>query len=110
MESIKIETKTNGYKAETLQKMIAKFEKAAAILFPGCRIRHFYYGDYLDMADIILGEEAGSDYGCFNITEKRVSFNSHCGMAENIRKFESMTYRDECFDGKLMEIAAGDND
>lgn len=108
--SIKVETKTNGYKAETLQRMIAKFEKAAEILFPGCKVRHFYYGDHLDMADIILGEEPGSDYGYFNITEKRVSFNSHCGNAENIRKFESMTYRDECFDGKLMEIAAGDND
>ena len=106
MKNIKIETKTNGYTAETLQEMIAKFEKAAGILFPGCIVRHFYYGDHLDMADIVLGEEAGSDYGYFNITEKRVSFNSHCGSRENIRKFERMTYNDELFDGKLMEIAA----
>ena len=108
MNSIKIETKTNGYKAEKLQEMIAKFEKAAGILFPGCTVRHFYYGDSLDMADIKLDETNGGVYGCFNITENRVSFNSHCGIAENIRKFESMTYQDELFDGKLMEIAAKD--
>ena len=66
MKTIKIETKTNGYKAEALQEMIAKFEKAAEILFPGCTVRHFYYGDYLDMADILLDEKAGSDYSQYD--------------------------------------------
>ena len=107
MKNIQIETKTNGYRAAALQGMIGKFVKAAGILFPGCKMRHFYYGDDLDMVDIVL---QNGDYGCFNITEKRVSFNSHCGDGENIRKFESMTYRDELFEGKLMEIAAEGSD
>lgn len=102
MSGIKIETKTNGYRAETIQEMITKFEKAAAKLFPGCTVRHFYYGDYLDMADVIL---PNGDYGYFNVTAKRVSFNSHCGSYENIRKMESMTYNDELFNGKLLELA-----
>lgn len=102
MNSIHIETKTNGYQAGTLQPMIGRFEKVAAMLFPGCTVRHFYYGDDLDMADIVLDN---GDYGYFNITENRVSFNSHCGHSETIRKMESMTYRDECFNGKLIELS-----
>lgn len=42
MKNIKSETKSNGYKAEGIQSMIGKFEKAAAQLFPGCTVRHFY--------------------------------------------------------------------
>ena len=99
---MKTETKTNGYRAEGIQEMIATFEKAAESLFPDCEIRHFYYGDYLDMADIKL---ADGDYGCFNITARRVSFNSHSGKDESIRKFESMTYNDELFNGHLFELA-----
>ena len=32
---MKIETTTNGYKAEKLQNMIARFNKAVKILWPG---------------------------------------------------------------------------
>ena len=104
MTGIKIETKTNGYRAETILDMISKFDKAAARLFPGCPVRHYYYGDYLDMADVVL---PNGDYGHFNVTAKRVSFNGHCGDGENIRKMESMTYNDELFNGKLLELAEG---
>jgi hypothetical protein len=102
MNNIKIETKTNGYKAEGLQEMISRFEKVAADLFPGCTVSHFYYGDHLDMADIGIGN---GNYAHFNITAKRVSMNGLTGMAEDVRKWESMTYNDELYDGKLIELA-----
>lgn len=102
MESIKIETKTNGYKAEGLQDIISKFERVAANLFPGCTLSHFYYGDFLDMADIGIGE---GNYAHFNITAKRVSLTGYAGMSKDVRKWESMTYNDELYDGKLMELA-----
>lgn len=103
MPGLNIIIKSNGYSAPKLQNMISVFQSAAGNLFPECTIRHFYYGDDLDMADIIL---PNGDYGYFNITANRVSFNSHCGDSENIRKFEKLTFRDECFDGKLFDLAA----
>jgi len=102
MNTIKIETKTNGYKAEGLQTMIAKFEKVAADLFPGCTVSHFYYGDHLDMADLIVRP---GDCCHFNITANRVSLNGYGGTHEDVAKWQSMTYRDELYDGKLMELA-----
>ena len=102
MNGIKIETKTNGYKAEGLQEMISKFEKVAAKLFPGCTVSHFYYGDYLDMADIGIGN---CNYCHFNIRANRVSINGYTAMSEDVRKFESMTYNDELYNGKLLELA-----
>ena len=106
MSSIKVETKTNGYKALGIQPMIEKFEKVASIFFPGCLVRHFYYGDHLDMADIVLNDSDDPDYAYFNITANRVSLNSHSCKPENMRKFESMTYQDELYNGKLIELAA----
>ena len=102
MNTIKIETKTNGYKAEGLQTMISKFEKVAAELFPGCTVSHFYYGDHLDMADLIVRP---GDVCHFNITANRVSINGYAGTDEDVSKWERMTYRDELFDGKLLELA-----
>ena len=102
MPRINIIIKSNGYSAPTLQRMISTFESAAENLFPGCTVRHFYYGDHLDMAEVVL---LNGDYGYFNITANRVSFNIHCGDSENIRKFEYLTYHDECFDGKLFKLA-----
>ena len=55
MNNVTVVTKSNGYKAEGIQNMIGKFNKAAARLFPGCTVHHFYYGDSLDMADVVLG-------------------------------------------------------
>ena len=101
MNAIKVETKTNGYKAEGLQEIIGKFEKVASLLFPGCTVYHFYYGDYLDMADIDIGEH---NYAHFNIRANRVSLNGYGGTSENCQIFELMTYNDELYDGKLMEL------
>lgn len=102
MESIKVETKTNGYKAEKLQKMICRFEKVAADLFPGCTVKHFYYGDDTDMVDIILGE---GNYAHFCIYAKRISLCGYTLTTEQFEKCESMTHKDECYNGKLMELA-----
>lgn len=99
---IKVETKTNGYTAETIQRMIEIFEKVSTRLFPGCLVRHFYYGDYLDMADIIL--ESGH-YAHFNIAEKRVSLCGYSCSDEELKKFQRMTYKDECYKGRLLELA-----
>ena len=102
MESIRTETKTNGYSAETIQAMIKVFETVASKLFPGCLVRHFYYGDHLDMADIVL--ESGF-YAHFNVTAKRVSLSGYSCSSEDLRKFQSMTYKDECYKGRLLELA-----
>lgn len=96
-------TKTNGYEADAIQDMIQKFEKAARTLFLGCTIRHFYYSDYLDMADIILKP---GEYAHFNIRADRVSMNGYTCRGEYLCKFGSLTYNDECHDGKLLEIAS----
>lgn len=103
MKSITIETKDNGYKAEAVQPMIHNFDKVAAFLFPGCTVRHFYYGDALDMADIVL--EPGR-YANFNITAKRVSLCGYTCSAAELEQFSSMTLNDECYKGNLLGLAA----
>ena len=97
-----IETKTNGYKAEGLQEMIRIFNKAAETLFGECTIEHFYYGDRLDMISITLPNR---NYGHFNLTANRVSFNGHtCSCDEGVR-FEMLTFNDELYKGNLFGIA-----
>lgn len=95
------ETKTNGYTAETIQEMIKIVEKVAEKFFPFCKIQHFYYGDYVDMATIVLKP---GEYAHFNICSDRVSLCGYTCSMENLRNFESMTYKDECYDGKLLEL------
>lgn len=102
MNIINVETKTNGYEAKGIQEMICRFEKVAADLFPGCTVSHFYYGDYLDMAAIRIGE---GDHAYFNIYKSRVSLCGYAGKSEDVRKWESMTHNDELYDGKLIELA-----
>ena len=106
MKDIKVEIKTNGYEAEGIQGMIGVFEKVVADLFPGCLVRHFYYGDHIDMADIILGEPGKANYAHFNITAKRVSLTGYSLTDEQLKKCESLTHNDECYEGKLFTLAA----
>ena len=100
-EKITIETKDNGYKAEAIQHMIKKFNKAAALLFSGCTVQHFYYGDTLDMANIVLSP---GRYAQFNISARRVSLCGYTCSNEDLEKFGSMTHNDELHDGKLLEL------
>ena len=106
MNGIRIETKTNGYVAAGIQSMIKTFEKVAAHLFPGCLVRHFYYGDHIDMADVIIGELGKGHYAHFNISANRVSLTGYTLTDDQLKKCESMTYRDECYNGKLMALAS----
>lgn len=106
MKQIKIETKSNGYKAEAIQTMIRKFEKAAAFLFPGCTVRHFYYGDTCDMVDVVDVVLRPGRYAHFNITAKRVSLCGYKCSSTELEQFGQLTHNDERYRGKLLEIAA----
>lgn len=98
-----IKTKTNGYKAEGIQEMIGIFEKAAAAIFPDCEISHFYYGDYLDMADIGLGD---GNYAHFDIRATGVRLNGYCAKTNELaRNYEKLTHNDELYNGCLFELA-----
>ena len=102
---MEITTKTNGYKVGTeLEEMIKRFESAAKKLFGAhiSAIEHFYYGDKLDMVTVRL---VNGNYGDFNLSAKRVSYTGcTCSHAEN-KTFEMLTHNDECYNGKLFEIA-----
>lgn len=103
MATITTETKTNGYKADGLQKMITIFEAAAARVLPGCAVSHFYYGDNLDMMDVSFN---GDSYGHFNLTANRVSLNGYGFPNDEVaEKFKSLTHNDELYNGKLLELA-----
>ena len=100
---ITIQTQTNGYKAEKLQNMIARFDKAVKKLWrDSVKVEHFYYGDTVDM--VTLHTEAG--YAHFNITQKRVSLTGLSAQDEvEFNLFKELTYRDECYTGNLLGIA-----
>ena len=107
MTNITIEIQDNGYKAENIQPMIAVFNKVAAKMFPRCTVRHFYYGDKLDMVNVeIKGNRSFPGYYAhFNISKNRVSLNGYTCDDESLMKFISMTHNDECYAGKLLELA-----
>lgn len=99
---MKITTKTNGYTISAeLDTMVKRFEYVASVLFPEWEMEHFYYGDKLVMTSICNGNGEGAH---FNITAKRVSFNSHALSTKNKELCESMTWNDECFNGRLLEL------
>ena len=95
--------KTNGYKAEGIQEMIATFEKAVSNAIGDAVIEHFYYGDKLDMVDVFINSL--HYYGSFNLTKNRVSLTGYTCNDEYMKIFEALTYNDECYNGRLFEIA-----
>lgn len=104
MKNITITTKTNGYKAEKLQNMISRFDKAVKILWKRgtVTVEHFYYGDECDM--VTIHTEKG--YAHFNITQKRVALNGFSASDDvEYNLFKEITYRDECYSGNLLSIA-----
>ncbi len=98
-----VTTQTNGYKAEGIQDMIDKFNKAAAQLFPDCTVQHFYYGDNLSMAGVVLGPDR---YANFNVAANRVSLGGYTCSEDDLEKLGYMTHNDELYNGKLLEITA----
>lgn len=95
--------KTNGYSADKgLSEMIRTFEKAAEKVFGNVTVDHFLLGSGEDMVKVVLGSNS---YGNFMVTDSRVSFNGHWCSCEEHTAFESLTYNDELYDGRLLEIA-----
>lgn len=103
MKNITVTTKTNGYKAEKLQNMIHRFDKAVKILWERgtVTVEHFYYGDDIDM--VTIHTEKG--YAHFNITQKRVALNGLSASDDiEYNLFKELTYRDGCYTGNLLGI------
>lgn len=101
---ITIKTQDNGYKAEKLQNMISRFNKAVKVLWKreAVTVEHFYYGDDCDM--ITIRTENG--YAHFNLTQKRVSLNGlSASTNEEYNLFKELTYRDGYYVGNLLGIA-----
>ena len=93
-------TKTNGYEiSEELKAVVEQFNRKAEERLNNVKeIEHFYYGDKLVMTSIRLENK---NYGQFNITTKRVSFNGHTCSYEELAVFESLTWNDELYKGEL---------
>ena len=98
-----ISYKDNGFTADTLQDMIKVFNKAVQKLFSydDIVIEHFYYGNSLDMVDVYLSNK---HYCCFNLTANRVSMTGCTYSNEEGILFEQLTYNDELYNGRLLEI------
>ena len=91
----------NGYNAVELWPMMRTFETAVRVYFPTAEVRHFYYGDTLDMVDVVL---SNGNYAHFNLSKNRVSLNGYTASHNELEAFKNLTYNDECYDGKLPDI------
>jgi hypothetical protein len=102
--NVNVTVQDNGCTRHAAAAMIAVFDAVAGLLFPGCSVDHFYYGDVLDFADIRL---PGFGYGHFSITSARVGLGGYAAMPGAVDTFGSMTQGDSCFpEGHLLQIAA----
>lgn len=83
-------TKTNGYRlSEEFNANIEAWETALQETLGNevMIIEHFYYGDTLDMAGVILKD---GNYMNFNINAKHVSCTGHTCTFEQLAKFETL--------------------
>lgn len=70
-----IRIKTNGYEITKKHKaLIEKWENFIYEYLDVAFIDHFYYGDKLDMALVML---MNGNYGYFSITENCIGFNGY---------------------------------
>jgi predicted Ser/Thr protein kinase len=89
MEVIRF-TKTNGYiLSDEFMANISAWETALVEAFGNelMIIKHFYYGDKLDMADVILKD---GNYMQYNINEKHFHCTGHECTHEQKAKFDSI--------------------
>lgn len=89
MEIIRF-TKTNGYTlSDEFMANISEWESALEEAFGNelMIIKHFYYGDKLDMADVILKD---GHYMQYNINEKHFRWTGHECTHEQYAKFTSI--------------------
>ncbi len=81
-------TKTNGFNITiSFANLIKETERKAIEVFGNdlLMIKHFYYGENLDMFDIVLKDK---NYGHFNIyANGKVHFNGHTCTREQCDKF-----------------------
>lgn len=83
-------TKTNGYTlSNEFSANIEEWENKLQSIFGNelMIIEHFYYGDKLDMADVILKD---GNYMQYNIREKHIHCTGHTCTREQKIKFESL--------------------
>lgn len=83
-------TKTNGYTLSSeFSANIEEWESNLHSIFGNelMIIEHFYYGDKLDMADVILKD---GNYMQYNIGEKHIHCTGHTCTHEQKVKFESL--------------------
>lgn len=83
-------TKTNGYRlSEEFTNNIKGWETALQDVFGNevMIIEHFYYGDKLDMASVILKD---GNYMQYNIGEKHIHCTGHTCTHEQKAKFDSL--------------------
>ena len=83
-------TKTNGYTLNNeFSTNIEEWENKLQSIFGNelMIIEHFYYGDKLDMADVILKD---GNYMQYNIGEKHIHCTGHTCTHEQKVKFESL--------------------
>lgn len=83
-------TKTNGYiLSEEFNANIKEWETSLQNVFGNdvMIIEHFYYGDKLDMADVILKD---GNYMQYNIGEKHIRCSGHTCTHEQKIKFDSL--------------------
>lgn len=94
-----IKTKTNGYDLTTeFQRLINAWMEFCESNMKVKAIELFYYGDKLVFADCTL---ENGHYGRFNMTESSIHFNGHSGTDEEKAVFETATYNDDLFRGKI---------
>lgn len=89
MEIVKF-VKTNGFQPD--KKIIANIKEWEKSLFNIFKneimiIEHFYYGNHLDMADVILKD---GNYMQYNIREKNIRCSGHVCTHEQKTKFDSL--------------------
>ena len=83
-------TKTNGYTlSDEFMANISEWESALKDVFGNelMIIKHFYYGDRLDMADVILKD---GHYMQYNIGTKNIRCSGHECSHEQKAKFDSI--------------------
>lgn len=94
-----IRVKRNGYELREKHTQLLKFwEEKVFERLDVEYIKEFYFGDRLVMADVKLKD---GNYGSFNITEKRISFNGHVCNTEQHKIFTGLTLNDECYKSEL---------
>lgn len=78
---------TNGYTNDAYASTFERFNDMAAKNFPSATVKHFFYGDHISMADIVLED---GHYAHFNVSKGRISLTGYTCSNEELAAFRSM--------------------